>query len=759
MGGFFFLKTFKALIILSFAHNFTTFAPQKKSELMKILDSLNDAQKVAVEHNGTHHMIVAGAGSGKTKVLTHKIAYLIKDGYEPENILALTFTNKAAGEMKERIKKLIGAKAEKLWMGTFHSLFARILRAEADKLNYKSNFSIYDREDSVSLVNNILQEFNISLDNFSSSSIQHRISNLKNQMITPDEFLKHMAESLPDQKIAEVYKEYNKRLFENNSMDFDDLLLKPIELFNINARVLQKYRKQFKYILVDEYQDTNKAQYEVLRLLTTAKTKVCVVGDDAQSIYGWRGAEIKNMHNFEKDFPKAKTLKLEQNYRSTKNILAAADSVIRKNPGQIEKTLWTDNDDGELLSMIKCADEKDEAFQIAKMIKKEVTSKKLSFNDVAILYRINSQSRALEEALRKEKIPYKIVGGVEFYRRKEVKDIIAYLRLLANQADEESLLRIMNFPQRGIGNTSISKMIDFSRKLEVSLFDTMARVFEVIEVKERIQKNVKGFKLLLNKYIELKDQLSLSELTSALVDELGILRMYKEENTQDSKARFENVQELLHGINEFSKENPKATIDDFLAEVSLVAGIDQYDEQNNAITMMTIHSAKGLEFPVVFISGLEEDIFPLNPKFDSDSQIEEERRLFYVAITRAEVKAILTYARSRYRFGEVAYQSRSRFLDELDEATYEEISGGIGRKSSRRRKASGSYDEFYQESYDDFDQDRRSLRMGSRVIHEIFGNGKILALSGVGDTQKVSISFEEHGSKQLLVKFANLKLV
>ncbi|MBU1101354.1 MAG: UvrD-helicase domain-containing protein [Bacteroidetes bacterium] len=726
---------------------------------MKILDSLNDAQKVAVEHNSTHHIIVAGAGSGKTKVLTHKIAYLLKDDYDPENILALTFTNKAAGEMKERIKKLIGAKADKLWMGTFHSLFARILRAEADKLNYKPNFSIYDREDSVSLVNNILQEFNISLDNFSASNIQHKISNLKNQMINPDEFIKHMAESLPDQKIGEVYKEYNKRLFENNSMDFDDLLLKPIELFNINSRVLQKYRKQFKYILVDEYQDTNKAQYEVVSLLTTPKTIVCVVGDDAQSIYGWRGAEIKNMHNFSKDFAKAKVLKLEQNYRSTKMILAAADSVIRKNPDQIEKTLWTDNDEGELLSLIKCADEKDEAFQIAKMIKKEVTSKKLSFNDVAILYRINSQSRALEEALRKEKIPYKIVGGVEFYRRKEVKDIIAYLRMLANQADEESLLRIMNFPQRGIGNTSISKMIGFARKLEVSLFDTMSRVFEVIEVKERIQKNVKGFKLLLNKYIELKDQLSLSELTSALVDELGILRIYKEENTQESKARFENVQELLHGISEFSKENPKATIDDFLAEVSLIAGIDQYDEQNNAITMMTIHSAKGLEFPVVFISGLEEDIFPLNPKFDSDSRVEEERRLFYVAITRAKIKAILTYARSRYRFGEVAYQSRSRFLDELDEATYEELSGGIGRKSSRRRKASGSDDEYYQESYDDFDQDRRSLRVGSRVIHEIFGNGKILALAGMGDTQKVTISFEEHGNKQLLVKFANLKLV
>jgi DNA helicase II / ATP-dependent DNA helicase PcrA len=744
---------------LSLVDLFSTFAPQKKTEHMKVLKDLNEAQSTAVEYNSTHHMIVAGAGSGKTKVLTHKIAYLLENGYEPESILSLTFTNKAAGEMKTRIKKLIGAKADKIWMGTFHSIFAKILRVEAKKLGYEPNFSIYDREDSVSLVSNILQEFNISLDSFTPNSIQHRISNLKNQMIGPDEFSKHIASSLPEQKIADVYREYNKRLIENNSMDFDDLLLKPIELFNNNAKALQKYRKQFNYILVDEYQDTNKAQYEMLRLLTTTRSKVCVVGDDAQSIYGWRGAEIKNMLNFEKDFPKAKILKLEQNYRSTKTILAAADSVIKNNKDQIQKTLWTENNDGEKISMIKCADEKDEAFQIAKRIKKEVTSKKLSLNQVAILYRINSQSRALEDALRKEKIPYKIVGGVEFYRRKEVKDILAYLRVLTNQNDEESLLRIMNFPQRGIGNTSISKMIAFARKLNISLFTTMSRIFEVIEVKERIQKNVKQFKLLLDKYIDLKDKLSLAELTSALVDELGVLKMYKEERSQDSLARFDNVQELLHGINDYCKDNPKTTIEEFLAEVSLVAGIDQWDEENNSITMMTVHSAKGLEFPIVFVTGLEEDIFPLNPKFDSDSKVEEERRLFYVAVTRAEAKVFLTYARSRYRFGEVAYQSRSRFLDELSEDTYEELNGGVGRKSSRRKKNTSDFDEFYQEGYDDFDQERRSLRVGSRVTHEIFGMGKIQQIVGAGDTQKVTISFEQHGTKHLLVKFANLKLI
>lgn len=724
---------------------------------MKALSSLNEQQKLAVEYNSGPHMIVAGAGSGKTKVLTQKIAYILEEGYEPSSVLALTFTNKAAKEMKERIKKLIGKKADELWMGTFHSIFARILRFEAPKLNYKQNFSIYDREDSVSLVSNILQNFDISIETLSASAIQHRISKLKNQMVTPESYIKNFAENQIDRKIGEIYAEYNKRLFANNSMDFDDLLIKPIELFNANAKVLLKYKTQFKYVLVDEYQDTNKAQYEMLKLLIGPKGKICVVGDDAQSIYGWRGAEIKNMLDFEKDFTKSKIFRLEQNYRSTKMILKAADSVIKNNTEQITKTLWTQNAEGEQISLIRCSDEKDEAIQIAKRIKKEVISRKISFNDISILYRINSQSRALEDALRREKIPYKIIGGVEFYRRKEVKDVIAYLRIIANQNDEESLLRIMNFPQRGIGNTSISKMILFARKLNLSLFTTMSRVFEVIEVKERIQKNVKQFKILLDKYISLKDSLSLNELISALVDELGILKIYKEEGTQESLARYDNIQELLSAISEYTHTNPSFSIDDFLSEVSLIAGVDQYSEVENSITLMTIHSAKGLEFPIVFISGCEEDIFPLNQKFDTDSRLEEERRLFYVAMTRAKLKVFISYARSRYRFGEVAYQSKSRFIDELDQKTLEEADGPNARSSRRSKKM--YYDEYYQEGFDDYDQEHRSLRVGSRVTHQIFGVGKILQLTGAGDMQRVSINFEEHGTKQLLVKFANLKPV
>ncbi|HPN39771.1 MAG TPA: UvrD-helicase domain-containing protein, partial [Melioribacteraceae bacterium] len=530
---------------------------------MKELEDLNPEQLKAVEYIGGPQMIVAGAGSGKTRVLTYKIAYLIKNGFEPDSILALTFTNKAAKEMKERIIGLIGDDAKKLWMGTFHSIFARILRVEAKKLNFDPNFCIYDREDSVSQISFLMELFNYTnIEGFTANNVQHRISNLKNRMITAEEYNTNFTNTSIEKKIGEIYLEYTKRLRENNSMDFDDLLLKPIELFNTNPKVLQKYIKQFKFILVDEYQDTNKAQYELLKLLNNSRGKISVVGDDAQSIYGWRGADIRNILEFEKDFPKAKVFKLEQNYRSTKVILQAADSVIKNNPDQIKKTLWTKNPEGELLTVIRCSDEKDEALQIAKHIKKEISSRKIGLNDISILYRINSQSRALEDAFRRTKIPYKIIGGIEFYRRKEVKDLIAYLRVLSNQQDEESLLRIMNFPQRGIGSTSISKMISFSRNLNITLFTTMSRVFEVIEVKERIQKNVKQFKMLLDKYIELKKKLPIYELIHSLVDELGVLKMFKDENTPESMAKYDNVQELLSAIKEYMSENPNATVED-----------------------------------------------------------------------------------------------------------------------------------------------------------------------------------------------------
>ncbi len=704
-------------------------------------------------------MVVAGAGSGKTKVLTYKVAYLIDKGYEPEGILALTFTNKAANEMKSRIRELIGNKADNLWMGTFHSLFAKILRTEAKNLNYRSNFSIYDAEDSGSLVQNIFSNLNIDSDLLTPNSVRHRISYLKNRMIMPAEFRKKHSDSPLSKQIADIFEEYQIRLFENNAMDFEDLLLKPIELFNDHPKIHQKYRKKFNYILVDEFQDTNLAQYELIKMLVTREGKLCVVGDDAQSIYSWRGANIGNMLDFEKDFPKHKIVRLEQNYRSTKYILRAAASVIKNNGAQIVKTLWTENNDGELLTLIKCSDEKDEAFQIAKYIKQDISKKKLSLKDFAVLYRTNAQSRALEDIFRREKIPYRIVGGVEFYRRKEVKDVVAYLRVISNQNDEESILRIMNFPQRGIGSTTIKRMIAFARKHNITMFETMSRVFEVIDIKERIQKNVKGFKVLLDKYIDLKDQLSVGELSRALVDELGLLRMFKEENTPESMSRWENINELLSALSEFSSSNRDAKLEQYLEEVSLIADIDMYQE-GNSVSMLTIHSAKGLEFPIVFVSGCEEDIFPLAAKFNADAELEEERRLFYVAVTRAKQKVYFTHARSRYRFGEVAYQSRSRFIDELDAKTYIEVNGNIGRKSSARKSKKEMYYEYFENiEYENFDHDNKTLRPGSRVMHEKFGLGKVTLVTGIGDMQKATVVFEGNNVKQLMLKFARLKVL
>ena len=723
------------------------------------LKSLNAVQKEAVEYYNGSSIIVAGAGSGKTRVLTYKIAYQISKGIKPENILALTFTNKASNEMKDRIKELIGAKANFLWMGTFHSIFAKILRTEAKHINYGKNFAIYDTEDSISLVQNTLTNLNIEINDATAKSIRHKIGVMKNHMISPEEYREKHAKSTTDKKIATVFEEYQKRLVINNAMDFEDLLLKPIELFQSNNKILQKYKKIFKYVLVDEFQDTNIAQYTLLKMIVNKTGNICVVGDDAQSIYSWRGATISNMLNFEKHFTKCKTFKLEQNYRSTKCILMAADSVIKNNKNQIQKTLWTENNDGEQLILLKCSDEKDEAFQIAKFIQKEIIKKKLSHKDFAILYRTNAQSRALEDIFRREKIPYKIVGGIEFYRRKEIKDLIAYLKVLSNQYDEESLLRIMNYPQRGIGSTTLKRMIGFARKHDLTMFKTMARIFEVIDIKERIQKNVKGFRLLLDKYIDLKDKLSIGELSRALVDELGILRALKSQNTTDSLSRRENINEFLSALTEFSDNNKKATLEDFLEEVSLISGIDTYENEKNSVTFMTIHSAKGLEFPIVFISGCEEDIFPLANRFNSDASIEEERRLFYVAITRAKQKVFISHARSRYRFGEVAYQSRSRFIEEINKDTLNELNGGIGRRSPRKTKKQVYYEYFEKMDYDDFNQDNTNLVPGSRVMHEKFGLGKVTDVVGAGDMQKATVQFEGNNIKQLMLKFARLKIL
>jgi DNA helicase-2/ATP-dependent DNA helicase PcrA len=723
------------------------------------LKQLNDEQRKAAEFVGTQQMILAGAGSGKTKVVTYKVAYLIKKGFKPDSILALTFNNKAAKEMQERIKELIGKRAESIWIGTFYSIFAKILRSEAKNINYSNNFSIYDVEDSLSLVNNVMTALGVEIEGLTPNSVRHRISYLKNHMVTPDVYRKSIAKTKKDSIIANIFEEYQNRLVANNAMDFEDLLLQPIHLFNSKKQVLQKYKKKFKYIIIDEFQDTNKAQYEIIKLLVSRGCKIAVVGDDAQGIYSWKGANLANMQAFKKEFKSHKLFKLEQNYRSTKTILTAADSVIKNNKDQNIKTLWTQNNDGEQLTLIKCADEKDEAFQLAKYIKKEINKKKLSYKDFAILYRTNAQSRALEDIFRKEKIPYTIIGGLEFYRRKEVKDVIAYLRVIANTNDEESLLRIMNFPQRGIGNTTVTRMIAFARKHDITLFQTMSRVFEVIDIKERIQKNVKGFRLLLEKYIELKDKLSLGELSRALVDELGLIRMFKNEHTSEATQRMDNINQLLQIITDFSNANKDVKLDQFLEDVSLTTGIDMYNEEKNVVTLLTLHSAKGMEFPIVFISGCEEEIFPLANKFSEDTSVEEERRLFYVGMTRAEKKVYISHARSRYRFGEVAYQSRSRFIDEIKSSVLEEVNGGIGRKANRKTKKELFYEYFNSVDYEDFDQDNKVVHIGSRVMHEKFGLGKVIDVVGVGDQVKATVNFEGNNVRQLMLKFARLKIL
>lgn len=723
---------------------------------MLSLKSLNSEQKKAVEYIDGPSLIVAGAGSGKTRVLTYKIAYILDQGHDPFSVLALTFTNKAANEMKTRIRELIGTKADYLWMGTFHSIFARILRTEAEHINFTNNFSIYDTEDSQSLVTNIITELNYDADVVNPTNFRRRISYLKNQMIFPEKFKKKIQGPL-DEKLYKVYSEYQVRLAENNSMDFEDLILRPLELFK-NEKILKKYKKHFSAFLVDEFQDTNKAQYELLKILCPPNGLISVVGDDAQSIYSWRGAEISNMLNFEKDFPKAKVFKLEQNYRSTKTIIEAAAGVIKNNPDQIPKKLWTENPKGDYISLIKCSDEKDEAYSICRLIKEEIHQNKYHLRDIAVLYRTNAQSRVLEDVFHIEKIPYMIIGGVEFYKRKEIKDLLAYLKVIVNKRDEESLLRIMNFPQRGIGLTTITRMIAFARRHNVTLFETMARVFEVIDIKERIQKNVKHFRILLDKYIALRDKLSAGELTRALIEELGLIAMFKEENTVESLQKLQNIEELVSAISQFVKENPNAKLDDYLQQVSLMTDIEKLNGSANAVNLMTCHSVKGLEFPVVFVTGLEEDIFPLSNRFSFEANLPEERRLFYVSMTRAMKKLYLSHARSRYRFGEVAYQNRSRFIDEVPPEYFSPNDPNAGKKSNRKSKKELYMEMFGSIDYKDFTKSDTVLRPGMKVYHDMFGLGKVLSVVGSGDNLKATVMFEGNNPKNLMLKFAKLKV-
>ena len=739
---------------------------------MSFLNELNPVQQEAVKAANGPVMIIAGAGSGKTRVLTYRIAHLIQCGVPPYQILALTFTNKAAHEMKSRIAKLVGEKASQLWMGTFHSIFARILRREAEALEYTKSFTIYDSDDSYSVVKKSMERLGISAQQYNPNAIRSRISASKNQLIYAQEYAR-LARDVFDEKTALVYEEYQKALRRSNAMDFDDLLVKPIELFQNHDEILKKYQHRFKFLLVDEFQDTNRAQYEVSKMLAGAHRNVCVVGDDAQSIYSFRGADIRNILDFSKDYPDCQTFRLEQNYRSTKNILGAADQLIRFNNDRLPKNLWTENESGDPISLVECTDDRDEGYQIVHAIQEESHRNKFDLKDYVVLYRTNAQSRTIEDTLRRNSIPYVIVGGVKFYERKEIKDVLAYMRIIANTSDEEGILRVLNYPSRGIGETTVERLRTFALERGVKLYDVLGFVEKINDIADRTRKSVRQFHALVEKYRSLQKEMSFTELIRSLVDELGILKIFKEEGTPESMSRWENVQELLSAISEFSDEREEASLESFLEEVALVSDIDDWEGTRNAVTLMTLHSSKGLEFPVVFIAGLEEGLLPFYSNSLERSDLEEERRLLYVGITRAQKKLYLTYTRLRYRFGEVSYPSISRFMSEIGKENVVHVVNELHRKvsvvggnGSRPKNHEPGRKHHIPEpgngadpmpDYESESQEAFEIHRGVIVVHESFGRGKVIQVTGAGDARKATVQFEGYGIKHLILRFAKLR--
>ena len=737
---------------------------------MNLTSELNEEQRKAVEQIEGPCMIVAGAGSGKTRVLTYKIAYLIESGINPFEMLALTFTNKAANEMKQRIHKLAGATAENLWMGTFHSVFAKILRIEAQHIGFDRNFTIYDDDDSEKVVEACMKELGFSTDNPKPKTVNGYIKGLKNKLVLPDDIGNV---TNPFERIAvPVYREYQNRLIKNNAMDFDDLLINPIILFRTNPDVLAKYQNRFKFILVDEYQDTNRAQYEIVKMLAQGHGNISVVGDDAQSIYRWRGAEIENILKFESDFEGCNVFKLEQNYRSTKSILSLADEVIKNNKRQIKKTLFTDNHEGDKVTLAEVFSDRDEGLMVVKWILHEIQHRKLNFKDFVILYRTNAQSRVIEDALRTNSIPYIIVGGVKFYQRREIKDVLAYLKVLVNPKDDEAMTRILKL-RDGIGDQTVEKLKAMAKEIAKSIAEVLLAMLEdknaegdKVKRRTKIENELIRVAEIIKKYNEVKEGLSPSELARSIVDEIGILRELRNDGTDESMDRMYNVQELLSGISEYTDNTEGATLEGFLQEVSLVTDIDKYDTDKNAVTLMTTHSSKGLEFPVVFITGLEDGIFPLSSSMMEQEEMEEERRLFYVAITRAMQKLYMTYALQRYRFGNVSYQMKSRFINEIDTSKLDYMKSSVMTKhKSRSHQEEGTsikYEFYNNKTSDDVLNDifREDLgvKKGSVVFHNNFGKGKVIDVTGRGDAKKASIHFDKVGVKNIILKYANLTI-
>jgi len=746
------------------------------------LQTLNEPQLEGVLNTDGPCMLIAGAGSGKTRVLTYRIAHLIQSkGVDPFNIMALTFTNKAAKEMRERIETVVGSDARALLMGTFHSVFARILRAEAHHIGYPNNFTIYDTDDSKSLIKSIVKEMGLDETQYKANVVYNRISSAKNRLIGWQEYLTNaaiMGDDASNMKpeIGNIFKNYSLRCFKSGAMDFDDLLFNTDKLFKEHLHVLNKYQQRIQYILVDEFQDTNLCQYFIIRKLASVRQNICVVGDDAQSIYAFRGADISNILNFEKDYPDLKIIKLEQNYRSTKTIVDAANSVIARNKAQIPKNVWTANEDGNLIELIKAVSDNEEGRLVASSIFEEKMQHQLKFNDFVILYRTNSQSRAIEEALRRMNIRYKIIGGLSFYQRKEIKDVLAYLRFSLNQQDEASFRRIINLPKRGIGDSTIDKIVVAANDHAIPIWEVLqhATTFLGGAAAGRIDDFVTKIKRF-GVDIQSKDAY---EAAAEIAKSSGLLKELYEDKTVEGLSRYENVQELLNAIKEFTEdpEREDKTLGAFLQEVSLLTGQDE-DKTNDTevVTLMTIHMAKGLEFKYVYIVGMEEDLFPSQMMLSSRAELEEERRLFYVAMTRAKKKLFLTHASTRYRFGRLKNCEPSRFLDDVD-ARYIKVSTKFGGMDSvapnpeyAKSFVSGIRKTLttkpvpkptaYKPPLDFKPSDTSKLQQGMKVEHPKFGFGGVIMIDESGADRKAKIDFADFGEKTLLLSFAKLRIV
>lgn len=760
---------------------------------MSYLDELNDSQRVAVEQINGPMMVIAGAGSGKTRVLTYRIAHLMRNGVDPFNILALTFTNKAAKEMKSRIATIVGeGEARNLAMGTFHSVFARILRFNSEKIGFPSNFTIYDTQDSRSLLRTIIKEMGLDDKVYKPNSVQGRISSAKNNLISPQAYEAN-AEIVGEDRMARkpeifrIYKEYEKRCFKAGAMDFDDLLYKTNVLLRDFPDVLHFYQQKFKYILVDEYQDTNYSQYLIVKKLAAVNENICVVGDDAQSIYSFRGANIQNILNFKKDYPDYKLYKLEQNYRSTKNIVDAANSVISRNIDQIKKDVWTSNIDGNKINAIRCLTDNEEGRVITGRIFDIKQQTGAEYKDFAILYRTNAQSRSFEESLRKLNMPYKIYGGLSFYQRKEIKDLIAYFRLAANPKDEEAFKRVINYPKRGIGKTSVDAIHTAAQQYDVSLWDIAADLDRFpVGINASAKKRVSDFTTKIKSFSMRLENTPAFDLANDIATSTGILKTLYDDKTPEGVARYENIQELLAGIKEFTvsqEDETKANLSEFLIDVALLTDADQEkDEDKNKITLMTIHASKGLEFPHVFIVGLEENLFPSQLSLSSRSELEEERRLFYVALTRAEQSCTLSYVSTRFRWGQLITAEPSRFIDEIDQqyVNHEnKVTNTGGGKSlkSYQRPSEFARPQSKAETGFKMPENRKlkpisdangtskkegtttALKVGYNVLHERFGKGKVTSLEGKSPNQKATVFFPRVGQKTLILKFAKLEVL